>query len=148
MQLAKAANQEEQNVILAIAYLLPAMKELDNKIIHESELSTSYIHPLMQGLFAVNKENIIARCANIAISDNDEKKRPDYTVELYKGYEHYSVSCVGEIKPANASSTSLVEDFYRLNLFSAETINAGLPATMLFQVYGKRHIVTLALFIY
>lgn len=37
------------------------MKELDNKIIHESELSTSYIHPLMQGLFAVNKENIIAR---------------------------------------------------------------------------------------
>ncbi len=41
-------------------YSLPSLKELDKGVIHESELTASFVHPLLKGLFATNYEDRVA----------------------------------------------------------------------------------------
>ncbi len=63
--------------------------------------------------------------ANITISKNNERKQPDYVVDIYQGYERHLTSCVGEINPSDASATSVVNDFYRLAILAKIMRNVG-----------------------
>lgn len=53
--------------------------------------------------------------AYVAINDNDEGRRPDYVVDIFKGYTREFTRCIGEIKWPQASDRSKMVDFYRLD---------------------------------
>ncbi|KAI9033562.1 hypothetical protein CLU79DRAFT_829947 [Phycomyces nitens] len=137
LTLAEKSNALQRNVILSIEAILPAIKDLDINDVNESELTSSFIHPFIQGLFAVDHEDRVARCANVVIAYDDQGKRPDYVVDVYKGYTRQFRSCIGEIKSARATATSQIEDFYRLAIFAAELMNNGTNSVLAFQAIGK-----------
>ncbi|CAO3593473.1 unnamed protein product [Absidia cylindrospora] len=128
----------EKNVILAIEALLPAIKDLDTDHLSESELTSSFIHPFVQGLFAMDHDDRIARCANTSVCDNDEARRPDYMVDIYRGYTREYSSCIGEIKNQRCTMASRIKDFYRLAVFAGHIINEGTTSVLTFQAIGPK----------
>ncbi|CAO3588434.1 unnamed protein product [Absidia cylindrospora] len=136
LSLAKQTAPVVRNVILAINALLPAVYDLEVKDLSESELACSYIHPFIQGLFALTHDDRVARCANVIVTEGDDSRRPDYVVDIYRSYVYHYSSCVGEIKSGQATSTSMVVDFYRLALFSSNLINSGLDSSLCFLALG------------
>ncbi|ORX53172.1 hypothetical protein DM01DRAFT_1052009 [Hesseltinella vesiculosa] len=122
LSLAKSVSGPERNVIRAVASLLSEMKDVDVKCISESHLISSFIHPFMKSLFAIEEPNKIAHCSNILQEGSDLGKRPDYVVDVTERYQFSFVSCIGEVKADFTSDALATMDFYRLALFAKEML--------------------------
>ncbi|KAI9031836.1 hypothetical protein CLU79DRAFT_865228 [Phycomyces nitens] len=70
LSLAKTTVDPTRSVILAVKAVLPAIRDLNVEAISENHLSSSYIHPLIQGLFSLSRDNIVSYCSNIRLIDN------------------------------------------------------------------------------
>ncbi|ORX47232.1 hypothetical protein DM01DRAFT_1339253 [Hesseltinella vesiculosa] len=137
LELSIEAEGYNKNVLLAIESLLPALKDLNIDHVGESELTSSYIHPFIQALFAIDRDNTVAKCANITTFDEDSRKRPDYAVDIFDSCTYDFTSCVGEVKPKNATQASKVVDFVKLCTFAAEALKDGLNHFIFFQALDK-----------
>lgn len=118
--------------------IIKSSNDLNRMIESEVELGADIIHPFMQALFVGDDEQSHAKCADIAILDDDQRKRPDYIVEKYNGYDIDHPTCIEEIKKSNASENILVMDFYHIALFSKLQIqNHNLKRFLCFQAIGR-----------
>ncbi|KAG0163806.1 hypothetical protein DFQ28_011188 [Apophysomyces sp. BC1034] len=135
--LAKSTTGPMKNVIFCLEALVHGSRDLNTTIESENELEATVIHPFMFGLLVGDDEHRNARCANTALFDDDQCKRPDYVVEKYDGYDLDYRTCIGEIKTSNTTNSLLVTDFYRVALFcKAEMERHNMDGFLCFQAIG------------
>ncbi|ORX47519.1 hypothetical protein DM01DRAFT_1339150 [Hesseltinella vesiculosa] len=139
LEMADGSTGPSRNVILALESLIPAHKDLDRAMLQESEICSSFVHPFIQSLCALDHPSKLAKCANTIPTDEagDSTSRPDYIVDVYEEYTRVFSSCFGEVKGDGASAKSAAFDFYRLSVFGKNQMDAhGLNMILLFQVVG------------
>ncbi|ORX58333.1 hypothetical protein DM01DRAFT_1283801, partial [Hesseltinella vesiculosa] len=115
-----------------------SLKDLDLNTISESHLMSSYIHPMIQCIFDLNDDYKIAHRSNILEDENGLDQRPDYVVDVYEDYRLSHQTCFGEIKPNGSPHTKTIVDFYRLAIFSKNTLEQhNLNGVVSFQTIGS-----------
>jgi hypothetical protein len=141
LTLSEEANENERSVICAIVELIPNLYDCNMKTLSEAHLAASFVHPFIHGLLSSKQPSKVAHCSNVVADENkDTNNRPDYKVDIYAQEYRYSyTNAYGEIKPSsNVSPTLLVNDFYRLAIFSKDAIDAfNLNQVLSFQVIGS-----------
>jgi hypothetical protein len=109
-----------------IRYFAPEVVRPAKKIMWENELTTSYVHPFIRGLFQLPNNN--PHSSNQQPVDDfssNEKRRPDYKMNVFHSSNIKFTNTFSEVKikptSENGAETSLIYfDLLSLDDFSKE----------------------------
>ncbi|RCH80627.1 hypothetical protein CU097_002755, partial [Rhizopus azygosporus] len=123
MQVAQSVSKYEKKLVEGLATMLthlPAVKVKDTNIA-ESELWSTYYHPLFTYLFSDPANNVLLRWTNKA-PDDYRKYRPDAIISQFQNNVEKTIG-YGECKLFNANSSAMCKDLIKLTKFTQRSLN-------------------------
>ncbi|KAI8370219.1 hypothetical protein BD560DRAFT_396753 [Blakeslea trispora] len=125
LQITVQAKKYLVNILQMLKSLARQCLAPSKKSVKESELTSSYVHPILSSLFSF--ENNRPFHCNVREETGEEVvQRPDYRVDLYDSNDQFvSSDLFGEIKPKQSikkSSHLIFKDAYRLGAFCKNAI--------------------------
>ncbi|CEG66580.1 hypothetical protein RMATCC62417_03127 [Rhizopus microsporus] len=113
----------EKKIIKGVVSMLNFLpkKEVDESKLGESELWSTYHHPLLTSLLSDNQQNVILRWTNKA-AENFKQRRPDAIICRTENGVDLTLA-FGECKLGSARAKATCMDIAKLAMFTQRTIN-------------------------